>query len=42
MSSYSFELAKEVEKSKKDKRLESKKRKAIALLKLIEMKVFIS
>ena len=34
---FSADLAKAVERSKKDKRLESKKKKALAFLKLIEM-----
>lgn len=38
MASFSLDLAKEVERSKKDRRLESKKKKALALLKLIEEK----
>ncbi|KAK7491856.1 hypothetical protein BaRGS_00016875 [Batillaria attramentaria] len=37
MASFSGDLAKEVQRSKKDKRLEAKKKKAVALLKLIEM-----
>ena len=39
---FSADLAKDVERSKKDKRLESKKKKALAFLKLIEMKQEVS